>query len=73
MIHESDRNLVIVKDAHPVHYHETFLNDCKIAAGNVLKLTFKTAQFKILIFDYVSWMQHQLNVLMLANVDNNRF
>ena len=37
---------VTVTDDHPVHYHQTFMNDCKIASGTDLKLSPKNAQFK---------------------------
>ena len=48
MSHKSDRNAVTVTDDHPVHYHQTFLNEHKLTAGIALTLVLKNAQFKIL-------------------------
>ena len=37
-----------VTNDHLVHYHQTFMNDIKVAAGIDLKLSLKNAPFKIL-------------------------
>ena len=70
--HKSDRNAVTVTDDHPVHYHQTFLNERNLAAGTGLKLFLNNAQFKILIIDQVSWVHQQLIVHILVNVDEKR-